>query len=200
MKYVKTFEDYKLNEVKGGYTTTSKADELFNRVDNALKGNQFYVADLGNKVYMKDGGKRPVAIEKYRKQFWITDEQDYQETTDLGDSIKFYYNFNEYIVSKRNVQEMSKEEYLEHKLERIIKQMNNNLDQDQSADWDAAAAHGNMRGRNISSEDVDPRIDAGFAMAFAKKYKINIKKFWDSQRYTTSWSDFEKWATKYPFK
>ena len=144
---------------------------------------------------MKPGGKRQVQAEKFSKYIWVTTNNERFE--DNGNSITFSYDYKEFSVDKRYVEEQSAEDYLHWWIDMIFKQMHTNSNQDSYAQDDAWAAGTTS---HKPKDNVNPYIDAGFLVAFAKKYKINLKKHWDASRWTLSYKDLMDYAKKYPFK
>jgi len=198
MKNLRTFTQFvnesKLNEIKIGFTKASKSQQIFDRVDKAIKGGKFYEFDLKPKVFMKPGGKRLVQAEKWTKYIWVTADNMFYAENDK--TLTFGYDYKEFNVDKRYVQEKTEEEYLHYQIDLIFKQMHTNLNSDQSHNWDAEAA-----GVSSSRPDqVNPYIDCGFMVAFAKRYKINLKKYWSTTNWTMSYDTIEDMAKKYPFK
>jgi len=202
MKNLRTFEQFvnestlQLNEIKGSFTLRSKSDEWLNRIEQALKGNEFYEVDLHNKVFMKPGGKRQVAAEKFRKTIWVTAETPYFE--DQGNSIVFTYDYKEFSVDKNFIKQKTKEEYLEMKLRQIFSRMYSNQYQDNTAQDDAWAAGVTAF---KPADNVSPYVDSGLAVWFAKKYKINLKQWMNKQNFV--WINYDRaidYAEKYPFK
>ena len=184
-----------INEITYGFTKHSRADQIFDQVDEALKGGVFYYFNLNQKVFMKPGGKRQVQAEKFSKYIWVTTNNERFE--DNGNSITFSYDYKEFSVDKRYVEEQSAEDYLHWWIDMIFKQMHTNSNQDSYAQDDAWAAGTTS---HKPKDNVNPYIDAGFLVAFAKKYKINLKKHWDASRWTLSYKDLMDYAKKYPFK
>ena len=183
-----------LNEIKIGFTRASKASSIFDRVDKAIKGGKFFYLDLKPKVFMKPGGKRQVQAEKWTKYIWVTADNMWFNEDEK--TLTFGYDYKEFSVDKRYIEEKTKEDYLHWQIDMIFKQMHQNADQDQSHNWEAEAA-----GVSSSRPDqVDPHIDCGFMVAFAKRYKINLKKYWATTNWTMSYDMIEDYAKRYPFK
>jgi hypothetical protein len=200
MKNLKTFDEFlnestQLNEIKGSFTSTAKADKIIDSVESALKGGLFFKAELGNKLYMKEGGKRPVAAEKFRKTLVITSNSGVK---DLGKEIEFEYNYTTFRTERRNLIEMDEKEYLDYRLGLIFNQMYSNS----SSDWDRsaeAAAAGTFVFK--PSDNVAPWVDCGFIVWFAKNYRIDLKSFMSKQRYTfIGYEDVIRYSEKYPYK
>ena len=190
MKYIKTFESYTLNEIKSQHTLTAKSKDIISQVESSLKDGNFYQAELYNKVYMKDGGKRPVQIKKWRKMAWL------KNTVDLGSRIEFDYEWVTYTVDKKQVQEKTASDYLNWRLENLFNQMYSNWSQDTSHDWDAQAA--GVSGKS-GKDEVGATTDAGFIKWFAKKYKVDYKKIINKLTWL-SLDDFERAAKANPYK
>ena len=200
MKNLKTFDEFlnesiqPINEVKAGFTSVSKADSIISSVDAAIKGGLFYEARLGDKIYMREGGKRPVAAEKFRKTIWLT-----MNNLIHGDGVnlKFEYDHIIFTVPIKLVAKKTEKEYLEYRLEQLFNQMHSNSgsDWDRSSDAQAAGVSTSTPTGNVS-----PYIDCGFIQFFADKYKIDLKKFMHEQGYTLSYDTFKKYAEEYPYK
>ena len=187
-------ESKAVNEVKGTFTSLAKADNIIKSVDDALKGGIFFRAELYNKVYMKEGGKRPVSAEKFRKSIVLTINNDLK---DLGNEIEFMYDYTTFTVQKKFVEELDSKEYLEYRLAFLFKQMHTNSSQD----WDRAAdaeAAGTYTFK--PADNVSPYVDCGFIVWFAKNYKIDLKSFMHKESYTLRYDDVIMYSEKYPYK
>jgi hypothetical protein len=201
MKNILTYREFinenlnVINEIKGSFTITANADKIIQSVDAAIKGGLFFGADLGNKVYMKEGGKRPVAAEKWRKYIILCANH---ELKDLGREIEFEYDYTTFTTDKRNVKELNAKDYLEYRLGLMFDQMHANTSQDWDKGAEAAAA-GTYAFK--PTDNVTPYVDCGFIVWFADKYKIDLKKFMHDQQYVyLSYDDVIRYAEKYPFK
>jgi hypothetical protein len=200
MKNILTYSEFinenlnVINEIKGSFTITANADKIIQSVDAAIKGGLFFGADLGNKVYMKEGGKRPVAAEKWRKYIILCANH---ELKDLGREIEFEYDYTTFTTDKRNVKELDAKDFLEYRLGLMFNQMHANTDQDWSRGAEAEAA-GTYAFK--PADNVTPYVDCGLIVWFADKYKIDLKKFMHDQHYTLPYNDVIKYAEKYPFK
>lgn len=199
-KHVLSFEEFlnestRLNEIKGSFTSIAKADKIIDSVESALKGDLFFRAELGNKIYMKEGGKRPVSAERFGKTLVITSNS---RVKDLGKEIEFEYNYTTFRTEKRNLIEMDKKEYLDYRLGLIFSQMYTNS----SSDWDRSAeaeAAGTFTFR--PSDNVAPWVDCGFIVWFAKNYKIDLKSFMHKQGYVfIGYDDVLMYSEQYPYK
>lgn len=188
------FETFQLNEIKSGFTSVAKSDKILDSIDKALKGNLFFYANLGKKIYMKEGGKRPVSVHTFNQSKAITSNSDVK---DLGKEISFVEDYVTYTVPKNQIETWTKEDYLKHRLEILFNQLHANKSNDSHWNDEAQAAGStNVKGK----EHVSPYIDCGFIVWFADKYKIDLKQFMEDQRYTMSYNEIIEIAKKYPFK
>jgi hypothetical protein len=200
MKNLKTYQEFlnessQLNEIKGTFTSAFKAKSIIDSVESALKGGIFFEAQLGEKIYMKEGGKRAVPAEKFRKTLLITTNN---RAVELGDDIQFEYNYTTFTVEKRAIKELSEKEYLERRLGFLFNQMysNSSSDWDKQADAEAAGTYVVKPNDNVA-----PWVDCGFIVWFAKEYKIELKSFMMKQGYTfINYDSVIQYSEKYPFK
>lgn len=196
MKFLSTFESYSINETKFSHTMVSRADEIFNLVDKALEGNQFYRIQLNDRVFLKEGNKRLTRAESFSKYIWVTVNNYFFE--DKGNEIAFEYKYKQFTVDKRRIQEKTREEYLKYWLDRIHKRMMNNQDQDSHWRDEASAAGSSGSGLGANSQ-VNPFMDAGFMVHFAEKYDIDLQQYYNDSSWTTGYNTIMQQAEQYPF-